>query len=274
MQWLTLILRRLLVLVLGLATAWLIVRFYVDADHRLPWFLAIAASYGVAAYLILPRAIRTGLWLLKRGRVPSYTITGDGMPGDPVNLALVGSLPQLKDAFRKAGWFEADPLSLASSWKMARTFVLNQPYPTAPFSTLYLFGRGQDIGFQKPIGDSPRKRHHVRFWGIPLGHVQADLESPGFWLNSPRPNETEPVIWIGAGTKDTGLSLTKMTFQITHATDVDTNAERDFILDDLSGCGMIQDRRSYLPGERLEIGKVNRYVTDGEVGVANLTGQA
>ncbi|WP_342021788.1 LssY C-terminal domain-containing protein [Methyloceanibacter marginalis] len=37
---------------------------------------------------------------------------------------------------------------------MAKTFVLNQPYPTAPFSTLFLFGRGQDIGFQKAIGDS------------------------------------------------------------------------------------------------------------------------
>ena len=30
---------------------------------------------------------------------------------------------------------------------MARAFVLNEPYPSAPFSTLYLFGRGQDIGF-------------------------------------------------------------------------------------------------------------------------------
>jgi hypothetical protein len=32
---------------------------------------------------------------------------------------------------------------------MARAFVLNEPYPTAQFSTLYLFGRGQDIGFQR-----------------------------------------------------------------------------------------------------------------------------
>jgi hypothetical protein len=37
---------------------------------------------------------------------------------------------------------------------MVRAFVLNQPYPTAPFSTLYLFGRGQDIGFQKAIDKS------------------------------------------------------------------------------------------------------------------------
>jgi len=46
---------------------------------------------------------------------------------------------------------------------MVRAFALNSPYPTAPFSTLYLFGRGQDIGFQKAIDDSPRKRHHIHF---------------------------------------------------------------------------------------------------------------
>jgi hypothetical protein len=55
---------------------------------------------------------------------------------------------------------------VASSWRMIRAFVLNSPYPTAPFSTLYLFGRGQDIGFQKAIDNSPRNRHHVRFWAL------------------------------------------------------------------------------------------------------------
>ena len=63
---------------------------------------------------------------------------------------------------------EADRLGLASSWRMVRAFVFNSPYPTAPFSTLYLFGRGQDIGFQKAIDNSPRKRHHIRFWALSL----------------------------------------------------------------------------------------------------------
>ena len=47
------------------------------------------------------------------------------------------------------------------------------------------------------------------------------------------------VFWIGAGTKDTGFSLTRLTFQVTHATDSDTNAERDFIIADLKQCGVI-----------------------------------
>src|SRR5262249_61226972 len=99
-----------------------------------------------------------GLKILQRKRVPSFTTTGDGLPGDPVNLALTGTLEQLRAAFAHAGWSEADRLGLSSSWHMVRAFVFNTSYPTAPFSTLYLFGRGQDIGFQKAIDGSPRKR--------------------------------------------------------------------------------------------------------------------
>ena len=100
--------------------------------------------------------------------MPRYTITGDGLPGDPVNVTLIGTLQQLRAAFATLGWSEADRLGLASSWRMVRAFVFNAPYETAPFSTLYLFGRGQDIGFQKAIDNSPRKRHHIRFWAQSL----------------------------------------------------------------------------------------------------------
>ena len=155
-----------------------------------------------------------GLKVLQRKLVPSFTVTGDGLPGDPVNLALIGTLPQLRAAFAALGWLEADRLGLASSWGMVRAFVLNSPYPTAPFSTLYLFGRGQDIGFQKAIDDSPRKRHHIRFWALELARAQNTWGAADFWLNTDRPPDDARVIWVGAGTRDTGLSLTKLSFQI------------------------------------------------------------
>ena len=159
--------QRLLIFGLGIFCVWLIVFVVFEtADRRLPWILAVAMTYGIAAYIVLPRAIRMGLKILQRKRVPSYTITGDGLPGDPVNVVLVGTLQQLRDAFAALGWSDADRLSLASSWGMVRAFVLNVPYPSAPFSTLYLFGRGQDIGFQRAIDNSPRKRHHIRFWAL------------------------------------------------------------------------------------------------------------
>ena len=264
-------LQRLLVFALGVLTVWLIVFVVFDvADHRLPLVLAVVITYGIAAYVILPRAIRIGLRILHRGRVPSYTTTGDGLPGDPVNLALIGTMRQLHQAFASAGWSKADPLSIVSSGRMVRAFLLNQPYPMAPFSTLYLFGRGQDVGFQQPIGDSPRKRNHVRFWGLPLERVEQSIDTPSFWLNASRPADDERALWVGAATKDTGFSLTRLSFQVTHATAADTDEERDFIIAELERHGVITNVRSHLPGERLSIGHVNRYLTDGVVAVAEL----
>jgi hypothetical protein len=269
---LTRIVQRLAIFGLGAVSIWLIVFVVYDfADQRLPWMLALAATYAMAAYVILPYAVRMGLKILRARHVPRFTITADGLPGDPVNVALIGTFDELRSAFSAAGWAEADSLSLTSAWRMVRAFVLNQSYPAAPFSTLYLFGRGQDIGFQLAIGGSPRKRHHVRFWAKSLAAVETAADTASFWLNTDRPDATGRVLWVGAGTKDTGFSLTRITLQITHATDSDTNAERDYIVEALREAGAIGDVALYEAGDSLITHQVSHYVTDGDIAVADLT---
>lgn len=264
--------RHILVFLIGVLTVWLIVFVVFQVtDNTLPWIVAVAVTYGLAAYIILPRVIRMSLKVLHRQHVPEYTTTGDGLPGDPVNIALVGTLPQLRAAFTAIGWTEADTLNLASSWRMARAFVLNKPYPRAPFSTLFLFGRGQDIGFQLAIDNSPRKRHHVRFWGISQSAVEKTLGTPGFWLNTDRPADGEQALWVGAATRDTGFSLTWLTFQITHRTAADTNSERDLILSELRSKQLVGEVTSYNERGELPSKRVNRYIFDGDVGVATLS---
>jgi hypothetical protein len=263
--------QRLLIFLLGIFCVWLIVFVVFEtADRRLPWIIAVGLTYGIAAYIVLPRAIRMGLRILQSKRVPSYTITGDGLPGDPVNVVLVGTLQQLRGAFAALGWSEADRLNLSSSWGMVRAFVFNSPYPTAPFSTLYLFGRGQDIGFQKAIDNSPRKRHHIRFWALSQTRAKETWGTADFWLSIERPPGNESVLWIGAGTRDTGLSLTRLSFQITHATDSDTNAERDYIVGELRKNRFIEAVKVYQAGENLSTERVNHYITDGEITLAIL----
>lgn len=272
MQMLQRLWRRLLVLALGVATVWLIV-FVVFriTDNTLPWIVAVAVTYGMAAYVILPRVIRLAIKLLHRQRVPEYTTTGDGMPGDPVNIALVGTLSQLRAAFAAIGWTEADELGLASSWRMAKAFVFNKPYPRAPFSTLYLFGRGQDIGFQKPIDGSPRKRHHVRFWSISQAAALKTLGTPGFWLATDRAADQEQALWVGAATRDTGFSLTWLSFQITHATAADTNSERDLIIAEMQDAHLLGKVSTYNEKADLPDKRVNHYLFDGDVRVAFLS---
>jgi hypothetical protein len=264
-------LQRAAILGLGVLTVWLIVFVVFDfADQKLPWALALGATYAIAAYIILPYSVRMGLKILHRKRLPQYTITTDGLPGDPVNLALIGTFEQLRAAFASAGWVEADRLGPKSSWHMVRAFVLNKPYPRAPFSTLYLFGRAQDVGFEQAIDGSPRKRHHVRFWSKSLVHSAPDINSASFWINADRPAGDECAMWVGAGTKDTGFSLARMTFQVTHSTDRDTNAERDYIIAALKSRAAIGDVTLYRAGDQLITKHVNHYVTDGEVAMAQL----
>ena len=267
---LTLIFRRLAVLALGVFSVWLIVFVFRFTDRRLPAILAVSLAYALAAYVILPRIVRMSLKILQRKSVPSFTVTGDGFPGDPVNLVLIGEFNRLRAAFLAAGWTEAEPLNLSSSWRMVVAFVLNRSYPAAPFSTLFLFGRGQDVGFQKAIDMSPRKRHHVRFWALSLKRSDEPLNNPEFWLNADRPPIAEAALWVGAGTRDTGISFTKFTFQFTHATDNDVDAERDFIVAELKGSGAIGEVMLRRAGETL-VARVNHYVTDGDVAAAKLS---
>ena len=151
------------------------------------------------------------------------------------------------------------------SYTITGDTTFNSPYPSAPFSTLYLFGRGQDIGFQKAIDNSPRKRHHIRFWALSQKRARATWGTADFWLNTERPPDNESVLWIGAGTRDTGLSLTRLSFQITHATDSDTNTERDYIVGELRKNRSIEAVKVYKAGENLLAERVNHYITDGEI---------
>ena len=77
--------------------------------------------------------------------------------------------------------------------------------------------------------------------------------------------------WDEAGTRDTGLSLTRLSFQITHATDSDTNIERDFIVGELTKNRSIEAVKAYKAGENLINERVNHYITDGEITLAILT---
>ncbi len=262
--------QRLMVLGLGVVCVWLVAFVFRFSDQRTPTIIALCATYAIAAYVVLPRVVRMSLKILQRKSVPSFTVTGDGLPGDPVNLALIGEFKALRAAFAAAGWTEADPLGLKCSWGMVVAFALNRPYPAAPFSSLYLFGRKQDVGFQKAIDASPRKRHHIRFWALSAERAEETVNTPEFWLNADRPPLDTSALWIGAGTRDTGISLTKFTFQVTHATDSDADAERDFILGELKSFAVIGEVTWHQEGERLKLGRVNHYVADGEVAVARL----
>ena len=154
---------------------------------------------------------------------PGITITGDKHPGDPINVALVGSEANLKRIMLAAKWLEADPLGLRSDLKIAADTVLKRPYDDAPVSNLYLWGRKEDLAFEQPVGNDPRQRHHVRFW------KSEELDAQG------RP------AWMGAATYDVHVGLSRTTGQITHHIDGNVDAERDHLFENLRQTGELTE---------------------------------
>jgi hypothetical protein len=99
--------------------------------------------------------------------LPSFTKTGRGRQGDPVNLLLASTESELRSMFVAAGWVGADPVSVGSLFRVLDVLLdASQSYPTAPMSDLYLFGRRQDLGYQKN-NCGGRERDHLRIWQTP-----------------------------------------------------------------------------------------------------------
>jgi hypothetical protein len=85
-------------------------------------------------------------------QAPRTSWTKDGVAGDPVNVALVGTRDEMLAAFCAAGWYPADPITLRSSIGISVSVVLNVPYPQAPLSNLYQWRRPQDLAFERGTG--------------------------------------------------------------------------------------------------------------------------
>ena len=224
------------------------------------WWLILffVLFWALLAYLVLPRLHS----ILTRIYVPNYFIgrarTSDGLLGDPINLALLGSQAQLETAMVAAGWTRADAVTVRSSWRIVSSTLLRRSYDEAPVSPLLLFGRQQDLAYQQEVLGNPAKRHHVRFWKCPEG-----WRLPG----------GEPADWLGAATFDRRVGLSLFTLQVTHKIDANTDIERDHVVSTLQKAdadvrlGAIRD---FSTGYHSRNGGGDSIITDGDLPVVDL----
>lgn len=156
----------------------------------------------------------------------------------------------------KVGWYPADPITLRSSIGIAKSVLLKRSYPTAPVSSLYLWGRKQDLAFELPVGNTAKKRHHVRLW-------QSNEQS-----SDGRP------IWLGEATFDQSVELSHYTGQITHRIEANIDEERDTFMSYLEKAHQINSEYQVTGvGATLQgrNGGGDYYYTDGEVTIGVLT---
>lgn len=220
---------------------------------------ATLLCYLFIAYLLAPE-----LWrhlfrpVSVATEVDRTTKTVDGHPGDPLNIALVGTEAEVRTAMFAAGWFAADPLSLKSDFKISEDTILKRVYDGAPVSNLYLYGRREDTAFEQPSTDNPRHRHHVRFW-----------LSPQAW-------EDGRSVWFGSASFDDRVGFSHTTGQITHHIAANIDAERDFLMSCLEAKSNLQTKQSIENFHSVRSGRNGGgdvWETDGKLSVAVLEAQ-
>lgn len=227
---------------------------------RTPWALAwFIPIWAITAYLVLPRLHK----LLSDLYVPDYffgrTRTADGLLGDPVNLGVDGTGAQLDEAMTAAGWLHADEITAASTWRIITSTLTRRSYPTAPVSSLMLFGRRHDVAYQQEVAGNPKQRHHVRFWHCPPG-----------WL-LPGGAHAD---WLGAATYDTDVGVSLFTLQVTHRIDENTDVERDHVVATLTDADPNIDVRllhDFTTGYHARNGGGDRFITDGNLPIVDVS---
>jgi hypothetical protein len=215
----------------------------------------LVALYIFVSYLVLPA---TWTRIEHEPGLAKYTMltaTAQGIPGDPINVGLVGSREDVVRAFHAANWYPADPITMRTSVEIIGSVLLDRPYTTAPVSPLFFDGRREDLAFERPEGSSADRRQHVRLWLMLASGADA------------RP------VWLGSATFDSGVTLSRDTGQVTHRIAANVDAERDRLVTGLNDAHMVTSlyqMRGIGPTLAGRNGEGDPYYSDGEIWVARL----
>jgi hypothetical protein len=231
-----------------------------QAKHRrlqrvLLWLLFAVLAYTALAYVVLPAFWTHYEHQKGLANMSMVTRTAQGIPGDPINVGLIGNEKEVLCAMNTAGWFPADPVTFRSSIEIAGSVLLDRAYHDAPVSPLFYLDRREDLAFEKPAGTSADHRHHVRFWKV--------LDK----------GEEQRPVWLGAVTFDRSVGLSHFTGAITHHIGPDIDAERLLLVTDIESAGMATAKYQ-VTGIGPTVAGINgggdHYYTDGEVWILRL----
>lgn len=217
--------------------------------------LSLVLFYILTSYGVIPE-----FWRLYERRHPAFELeakrafTQLGIPGDPINVAFIGSEEELHKTMLAATWYPADPITLRSSARIVADSLLHRAYNAAPVSDLFVWKKKQDLAFEQPVGGDPRKRHHVRFW------------------RSEQPDDQGRPLWLGAATFDVNAGLSHLTGQVTHHIGPEIDKERDKLVIDFQKFASVHVAWTdpFQDVKRGKNGGGDPYFTDGRLAVLSI----
>ena len=147
--------------------------------------------------------------------LPCCTTNSNGKKdGDPVNIILVGSFQDVGAALVRRNWHATEIIWSKAIWRTFKSFLTNKRYRYSPVSPLYVFGRQQDMAWQKARGNINR-RNHIRIWLSPFRYQDKS-------------------VFIGQISRDIGVKFTFKSSTIsTHIIDPDVDEARRYFVEDM-----------------------------------------
>jgi hypothetical protein len=182
--------------------------------------------------------------------VPQRVGDEQGNPGDMVNFCIVGTKDAVEKAFTAAGWVQVARSNNAAVVHGLLSTLAKKAYTEVPMSTLYLFGRPQDMSYAR--GDAitvALVRHHLRVWDT--GRTAGGLP-----------------VWVGSSTHDEGLEKDQRNNGVTHRIDPEVDKERDFIESSFAAAGALDAAAYITPKDSLREAKTatgGSFRSDGNV---------
>jgi hypothetical protein len=148
--------------------------------------------------------------------LPCCTANSDGDEyGDPLNLVLIGEPNDLVPALVRRNWHTTEIIWSRAILRTIKSFLQGERYRYSPISPLYVYGRPQDIGWQKARG-TIHERNHMRFWLSPIRFRGKK-------------------VWVGQISRDIGVKFTLKSPTITtHVIDPDVDEARRYFVEDLA----------------------------------------
>lgn len=185
----------------------------------------------------------------------SDSASGAGNPGDMVNFALIGTKEEVEAAYKAAGWVAVDKSVQDAIVNGLLKTLGKEAYVEMPMSTLYLFGRPQDMSFARadPLMVAA-ERHHLRVW-------QTDKTVDG------RP------LWVGSATHDIGFEKDQRTGGVTHKIDPEIDKERNYLLQSFDAAGVYASAAYVTPSNPMLEARTatgGSFHSDGRIVVMNL----
>jgi hypothetical protein len=205
-----------------------------------------AAGTQAASETAITSAISPSLF----AEIPRRVQDQEGNLGDMVNFALIGTEDQVKTAFQNAGWVAVDTTKANAVVHGLLQTLQHQSYLEMPMSTLYLFGRPQDLSYARadPITVAA-ERHHLRVWKAP---ETVDGKT----------------MWVGSSTHDIGFEKDQRNNGVTHKIDPQIDKERDFLEQSFAAAGNLEAAAYVMPSNPLTTAKTatgGSFESDGRI---------